>query len=213
MRENAGDLDAARARVAVVARAEEGVRLQRELAAELVLVVHDERLHAEEPELDRGVDARRAAADDEDVGLDRRNLPERRQRVVGRKRGQPLAAPDLHPGPDRRHASLDGKAVDEHGALAALAVRAEDALGASVARMVAEHLHAVREERRRDDFSFVRLHLAAVEGEGNLRALARREESGGSARGTRPAEPVSFRLFARAIRFDSVIPRASTPRG
>ncbi len=171
MRENAGDLDAPGARVAIVAGAEEGVRLQRELPAELVLVVHDESLRAEKPELDRGVDAGRPAPDDENVGLDRWNLPEPRQRVVRRKRGAPIAAPHLHPGPDRRHASLDRKTVDEHGALAALPIRAEDALGATVPRMVAEYLHAAREERRRDDFALVRLNLSVVEGEGNFRTL------------------------------------------
>ena len=109
-----GDVDAARAGVDGVDRAEEAVRLQHQLAAQAVLVVDEQRADARLAQLDRRGQARRAAADDQalDVhGLDRVACaagPARRAARAGRRAaaracpGGPATMQDLTGRPSAR---------------------------------------------------------------------------------------------------------------
>ena len=103
----------ARARVAGLDRPEELVGLQDELAAQSMLVVHDERADAGLAELDGRRQSGGAAADDQalDVfGLDRSHLP---AVLDGRQHRLAVERFDAHPGPDRHHARLDRQAVGD----------------------------------------------------------------------------------------------------
>ena len=148
-----GDVDAPRARIAGVDRPEELVRLQHQLAAEAVLVVDHERPDARAAQLDRRRQSGRPAADDQALAVDRRDVAQSPAPLDVRQRRLALERGDAHARLDGDHARLHRQAVRHHRALGALAVGAEDPLGRAVLVVVAEHAHAVGEERRRDGFA------------------------------------------------------------
>ena len=156
--EPGGDVDAARARVDRIHRAEKAVRLQDQLPAEAVFVIHQQHADAILRQLDRRRHPRRPAADDEHGYLDRLQRTRRRRRCGRRQDGQSFQRVDDHAGRHRRHTRLHRQSVGDDETLRTLPVRAEDALRRAVVRVVPEHVDAVRKQRRRD-------HLAAPRGQ------------------------------------------------
>ena len=151
------DVDAARAGMARLDRAEELVRLEDELAAQAVLVVDDERADASLAQLDAGSEPGRAAADDQALHVHGLNRVHARLPVDVGQGGQPVEGPDVHARADDDHARLDRQAVGDDGALGALAVGAENALRRAVLVMVPERADAAGEKGGGDRFALARL--------------------------------------------------------
>ena len=127
-----GYVESPGAGIAVLLGAEELVGLEDEFASKARLVVrHDDR-EAALRELDRRGKAGRAAAHDEDVRGKAAFPRARGGQVVSREDRKPVEAPDVHSGREGGHAGLAREAVNDDGALGALAVRAEYALGRAV---------------------------------------------------------------------------------
>ena len=142
--------------------------LQQELAAEAVLVVNDQGFNAPLAQLDRGAQPGRAAADDQGLGLDQ--LRGVADQIFGqfRQTGQPFQTTDVHPGLYLGHAGLDRQPVGQNGALGALAVGAENALGGVVLGMATKSVDAVGEQGRGDNFAALSGHFPAVEFKGQV---------------------------------------------
>ena len=127
--------------------AEEAVRLQYQLPAQVGFIVHQQRLDAALPQLDCRRHPGGAAAQDEHGHGERFDLAQGRGLRQRRQRGQALNRLDAHTRRHRRHARLDGFPIRQHQALRALPVRAEDALRRTVFGMVAEDTDAVGKKR------------------------------------------------------------------
>ena len=173
------DVDTPHAGVAVGHRTEEVVGLQGELTTQLLLVVHDQDADAQLPQLDGGADAGRTTADDQD--LDREILHRGRtllRRGIAQLR-QALAALNLHARLDRRHARFDRPSIRNHGALRALPVDTEDALGTAVFLVVAEDTDPRGVEGRGDDLAPARFQSPVVEAELDVGLRQRRQDGMG----------------------------------
>ena len=177
--QDGADLEAAGPGMGVFDRAEELVGLQHELAAQPVLVVDEQGADAEFPQLDGGREPRRPAADDQDIGRDGCDRRGRGRRVRGRQPRQAFDRRDAHPGAQGGHAGLDRPPVGDDQTLRALAVGAEEALGAPVLGVVAEHLYPGCDQRRGEHLVFEAGEGRPVPGERHRAPVRHREDGVG----------------------------------
>jgi hypothetical protein len=138
-----GDVNPARPGVNGIDRAKETVCLQHQLAAQPLLVVHQQRLDAALAQLDGGRKPCRPSADDEHRHADLFDVAHRWNIGHARQLRQTIRRFNLHAGPHEFHARLDRLAVSQHQALSTLAVGAKDALGRAVFGMMAKDSHAI----------------------------------------------------------------------
>ena len=163
-----GDVDPARPRMDGGSRAEESMGLQHQLAAEVLLVIDKESVHAVSAQLHRCRHPRRASTENENGDRDRLDVVEWRNAIRGGKRRQILQRHDVQSGPHRRHARLDRDTISEDEALSALAVGAEDSLGSPIARVLAERANAVSEQGGGNRLSIMCDELTPLPVQGNL---------------------------------------------
>ncbi len=151
--QNPGDVETPGPGVAVFYGSEELVGLQKKLAAQAVLVVHDQGLDTPAAQLGRGGQARRSAADNQNIRIIG-PAPARLGRGLDlRQTGQPLHRLHDHALLDLDHAGFHRNPVGDDRALGALAVGAEDALGRAVLGMVPEDVDTVGEKGGGDNLS------------------------------------------------------------
>jgi hypothetical protein len=172
--EPSGDVDAAGARVHGLDGPEKAVGLEDELPAQTVLVINHQGFDPAFAELDRGRQAGRPTADNEDGNADLLDGLEPDRHVFGhvdpREDRKPLHWLHAETRPDKLHAGLDRDAVSQDQALGTLAVGTEDALGGPVLGMMAEDPDAVGKEGRGDGLSLPRGQRPRCPEEGNFSA-------------------------------------------
>ena len=139
--EDAGDVYAACSGEAVFLASEEFVGLEQQFAAEFRLVVNQNDAETELCKFDRRVEAAWSAADNENVAAFVASFGVFYRSVVFSKFRNAVKSLDLHSCFERSDARFLRQSVDDHRALAALAVRAEDtqrSLAVSVERKLSD---------------------------------------------------------------------------
>ena len=165
--ENMTDVDTARARPAIFHGPEKLMRLQRELPPQRRLVVDDQHFDSQATQLDSRAQSSRTPAENENRNVDFSRTSQGFHVIVVGQRRTTFAALHDHAFTNERHAGLERAPIDQHGALGALAVDAENALGATIPMMVSEDRNARGVQGRTDRFPRPGEQRLAVESEGN----------------------------------------------